>query len=108
MTTITLPSSLTEAYGDVMRAAYPSQELPESPRDLTVDHLDDLRCACLFDIAALEGTLGINGWQGRTIEEIDSEDPGSVMCLRQDCMASRRLLAWTETQLRAEGSDGKA
>lgn len=102
MSTITIPSSLTQAYGDVMRAAHPLQELPESPRDLTVDHLNDLRRACLFDIAVLEGALGINGWEGRTADEIDSEDPGSVLCLREDCMASRRLLRWTESQLRAE------
>ena len=102
MSVITLPPSLTQAYGDVMRAAHPSQELPDSPRDLTVDHLDKLRCVCLFDIAVLEGALGINGWFGHTPEEIDSEDPGAVLCLREDCMESRRLLAWTESQLRAQ------
>ena len=98
--TITLPASLTEAYGGVMRLADPSWQLPESPNDLTVAHLDQLRCSCLLDIAHLEGVLGINGWEGRTADEIDSEDPGSVLCLRQDCMASRRLLRWTENQLK--------
>lgn len=97
---IALPSSLHEAYGDVLCAAGERFDLPILPKDLTRDHFHDLRGACLVDIAHLEGTLGINGWKGRTVDEIDSEDPGAVLYLRAVCMESRRLLRWTEYQLK--------
>ena len=100
-TSIAFPSSLNEAYHD-LSANSASDVLPNLPSCLTRDHLDDLRHACLVDIAHLEGTLGINGWEGRTIDEIDSEDPGAVLSLRSDCMAARRLLRWTESQLKQE------
>jgi len=103
MTNITFPPSLSQAYEDLFVNAA-SDALPILPKYLTRDHLDDLRCACLLDIAHLEGTLGINGWEGRTVDEIDSEDPDAVIFLRQCCMAARRLLAWTESQLKQEGS----
>ena len=100
---INFPASLNQAYQDLsMHSA--SDALPILPSCLTRDHLDDLRHACLVDIAHLEGTLGINGWQGRTVDEIDSEDPDAVLFLRQCCMAARRLLRWTESQLIEEVS----
>jgi len=98
---IAFPSSLNQAYQD-LSVNSASDVLPILPRYLTRDHLDDLRHACLVDIAHLEGNLGINGWEGRTVDEIDSEDPGAVLCLREDCMAARRLLAWTESQPKQE------
>ena len=105
MTTISIafPSSLNQAYQDLFVNSA-SDELPILPSCLTRDHLHDLRCACLLDVAQIEGTLGINGWEGRTADEIDSEDPGAVLCLREDCMAARRLLRWTENQLKQEES----
>ena len=105
MTTISIafPSSLNQAYQDLFVNSA-SDELPILPSYLTRDHLHDLRCACLVDIAHLEGTLGVNGWEGRSADEIDSEDPGAVLSLREDCMAARRLLTWTENQLKQEES----
>lgn len=100
---IAFPSSLSQAYQDIFVNAA-SDELPILPSCLTRDHLHDLRCACLLDVAHLEGTLGINGWEGRNADEIDSEDPGAVLSLRSDCMAARRLLCWTESQLKQEES----
>ena len=103
LSTINLPGSLAMAYGDVIATGFrPATELPVFPHDLTADHLDDLRAAVLLDIANLEGVLGINGWKGRTVDEIDSEDPDAVLFLRQSCMAARRLLRWTENQLKQE------
>ena len=99
---LNLPASLHQAYEDLSSHSA-SDALPCLPKYLTRDHLHDLRHACLVDIAHLEGTLGINGWEGRTVDEIDSEDPGAVLSLRSDCMAARRLLNWTESQLRQEG-----
>ena len=104
-TTITLPSSLSQAYGDVLHApGHPASSLPVDHKELTADHLNDLRHAALLDIANIEGVIGINGWWGHTADEIDSEDPGAVLCLREDCMAARRLLRWTENQLKQEES----
>ena len=102
---IAFPSSLNQAYQD-LSANSASDVLPNLPSCLTRDHLDDLRHACLVDIAHLEGTLGINGWEGRNADEIDSEDPDAVLFLRESCMAARRLLAWTESQLKQEGTNG--
>lgn len=104
MSTITFPSSLEQAYEDLFDFFNNSASdgLPISPSCLTRDHLHRLRCACLVDIAHLEGELGINGWQGRTADEIDSEDPDAVLFQRERCMELRRLLRWTESQLRAE------
>ena len=102
---IAFPSSLNQAYQDLFVNSA-SDELPILPSCLTRDHLHDLRHACLVDIAHLEGTLGINGWWGHTADEIDSEDPGAVLYLREDCMASRRLLRWTETQLQQGMTEG--
>ena len=99
---ITLPATLAQAYEDACNAWGRRVDLPVHFNELTVDHLDDLRHACLLDIADLEGVLGINGWVGRTVDEIDNEDPDAVLFLRSDCMAARRLLRWTESQLKQE------
>ena len=48
MSTITLPSSLAQAYEDVFCApGYPASSLPVDHKELTADHLDDLRHAAL-------------------------------------------------------------
>ncbi len=75
-----LPANLTKAYNDVFRAVWPIDALPDSASELTVDHLEVLRRACLYDIATLERSP-IVPWD-------------------EDVMASKRLLAWTETQIK--------
>lgn len=95
-TTQELPPSLVHDYDDLICSspAIICAGLPDCVGRLTAEHLPELICACMADIAHLEEMLNSDD----CAEPEHDPDPGATSYLKGCLQGTRRLLAWAQRQ----------